>query len=66
MSEWISCKDRLPKTNGNTTEYYIIQDEWGLMSIATFHEGCWKLVGALIPVVWEVVAWMPAPKAYEE
>ena len=71
MSEWISCKERLPKPNefvGKVQKYYLIQTEYGDMMVACLDSkrGWQQIFQYGRPIDSEIVAWMPLPKEYKE
>jgi len=69
MSEWISCKERLPKPSeylGDVCEYYLVQNEYGDMMVAMYDGEGWFQIYARDYVDEIIVAWMPLPKEYKE
>ena len=65
---WIPCSERLPKQNefiDNVRKYYLVQDEYGDMYVATYTNRGWFSIDNLY-VLDGVVAWMPLPEQYKE
>ena len=63
---WIPCSERLPKQNefiDNVRKYYLVQDEYGDMYVATYTNRGWFSIDNLY-VLDGVVAWMPLPEPY--
>ena len=66
--EWIPCSERLPKPNelaDNVRKYYLIQDEYGDMHVASYTKEGWHPIESLF-FLDDVVAWIPLPKEYKE
>lgn len=71
--QWIPCEVRLPKPNqlvGHVTKYYLIQDEFGDMMVASYNRNTdgvewWEQMNSFVEIKDKVVAWMELPKAYD-
>ena len=59
-NEWIPVEERLPKEK----EYVLIQNPYGVMSVACLLGGKWYNFQGV--ELWVAVAWMPLPKEYEK
>lgn len=67
--EWIPCSERLPKPNelvDNVRKYYLIQDEYGDMHVASYLRNGWISIDSFYTLEDDVVAWMPLPEPYKE
>ena len=65
--EWISCDEKLPKPNelaDNVRKYYLIQDEYGDMHVASYTKKGWHPIESLF-FLDDVVAWIPLPEPYK-
>ena len=65
--EWISCDEKLPKPNelvDNVRKYYLIQDEYGDMCVASYTKKGWHPIESLF-FLDDVVAWIPLPEPYK-
>ena len=60
VNEWILVEERLPKEK----EYVLIQNPYGVMSVACLLGGKWYNFQGV--ELWVAVAWMPLPKEYEK
>lgn len=60
VNEWIPVEERLPKEK----EYVLIQNPYGVMSVACLLGGKWYNFQGV--ELWVAVAWMPLPKEYEK
>ena len=66
--EWIPCSERLPKPNelvDNVREYYLIQDEYGDMHVASYLRNGWISIDSFYTLEDDVIAWMPLPEPYK-
>ena len=66
--EWISCDEKLPKPNelvDNVRKYYLIQDEYGDMHVASYLRSGWISIDSFYTLEDDVIAWMPLPERYE-
>ena len=66
--EWISCDEKLPKPNelaDNVRKYYLIQDEYGDMHVASYLRNGWISIDSFYTLEDEVIAWMPLPEPYK-
>ena len=66
--EWISCDEKLPKPNelvDNVREYYLIQDEYGDMHVASYLRNGWISIDSFYTLEDDVIAWMPLPEPYK-
>ena len=67
--EWIPCDEKLPKPNelvDNVRKYYLIQDEYGDMHVASYLRNGWISIDSFYTLEDDVIAWMPLPKRYGE
>ena len=67
-NRWIPCSERLPKQNeyvGDVCKYYLIQDEFGDMHVATYTNIGWIPINTICALGDEVIAWMPLPQPYK-
>jgi len=67
-NKWIPVSERLPKQNeyvGDVCKYYLIQDEFGDMHVATYTNIGWIPINTIYALGDEVIAWMPLPKPYK-
>ena len=65
---WIPCNEKLPKPNelvDNVRKYYLIQDEYGDMHVASYLRNGWISIDSFYTLEDDVLAWMPLPKRYE-
>jgi len=70
---WIPCEVRLPKPNqlvGHVTKYYLIQDEFGDMMVASYQsnergETWWEQMNSFHAIQDEIVAWQELPKPWK-
>lgn len=65
---WIPCNEKLPKPNelvDNVRKYYLIQDEYGDMHVASYLRNGWISIDSFYTLEDDVIAWMPLPKAYK-
>ena len=63
--EWIPCDEKLPKPNelvDNVRKYYLIQDEYGDMHVASYLRNGWISIDSFYTLEDEVIAWMPLPE----
>ena len=60
VNEWILVEERLPKEK----EYVLIQNPYGVMSVACLLGGKWYNFQGV--ELWVAVAWMPLPKEYKK
>lgn len=60
VNEWIPVEERLPKEK----EYVLIQNPYGVMSVACLLGGKWYNFQGV--ELWVAIAWMPLPKEYEK
>ena len=66
--EWISCDEKLPKPNelvDNVRKYYLIQDEYGDMHVASYLRNGWISIDSFYTLEDDVIAWMPLPEPYK-
>ena len=66
--EWIPCDEKLPKPNelvDNVRKYYLIQDEYGDMHVASYLRNGWISIDSFYTLEDDVVAWMPLPEPYK-
>ena len=66
--EWIPCSERLPKPNelvDNVRKYYLIQDEYGDMHVASYLRNGWISIDSFYTLEDDVIAWMPLPEPYK-
>lgn len=67
--QWIPVSERLPKANekerGGVRRYYLVQNEYGDMMVASWNGVFWEQMYRYKPVEDEVVAWMPLPEPLE-
>lgn len=71
--EWTPCSEEVPEPNltvGNVKKYYLVENEYGDMMVASYNRGCggqvwWEQMyhGKVID---EIVAWMPLPEPYKD
>ena len=74
MYKWISCNEQMPKPNetvGAVYKYYLIQNEFDDMMVASFREDAfgkkyWEQMYRYEPITDKVVAWMELPEKYRE
>ena len=67
--EWIPCDEKLPKPNelvDNVRKYYLIQDEYGDMHVASYLRNGWISIDSFYTLEDDVVAWIPLPEPYKE
>ena len=67
--KWTSTSEKLPRKNefvGNVAKHYLIQDEFGDMQVAAYTNRGWVPIHTIGAFEYDVVAWMPLPKVYEE
>lgn len=67
--KWISTSEKLPRKNehvGNVDKHYLIQDEFGDMQVAAYTNRGWIPIHTIGAFEYDVVAWQPLPKPYEE
>ena len=65
---WIPCNEKLPKPNelvDNVRKYYLIQDEYGDMHVASYLRNGWISIDSFYTLEDDVVAWRPLPERYE-
>lgn len=73
--QWIPTSEKLPKPNvvvGNVTKYYLVQDEWGDMMVASYNQAplsdtssgarYWEQMNSFHAIKDKIVAWMELPK----
>ena len=66
--EWIPCDEKLPKPNelvDNVRKYYLIQDEYGDMHVASYLRNGWISIDSFYTLEDDVIAWMPLPEPYK-
>ena len=66
--EWIPCSEKLPKPNelvDNVRKYYLIQDEYGDMHVASYLRNGWISIDSFYTLEDDVIAWMPLPEPYK-
>lgn len=67
-SNWIPVSERLPRQNeyvGNVCKYYLVQNEFGDMLVATYTNNGWIPINTMQALEYDVVAWCPLPKSYK-
>ena len=66
--EWIPCDEKPPKPNelvDNVRKYYLIQDEYGDMHVASYLRNGWISIDSFYTLEDDVIAWMPLPEPYK-
>ncbi len=66
---WIPVSERLPRQNefiGNVCKYYLVQNEFGDMLVATYTNRGWIPINTMQALEYEVVAWKPLPIPYKK
>ncbi len=67
QTRWIPASERLPKVNeyvGNVCKYYLVQNEFGDMLVATYTNNGWIPINTMQALEYDVVAWMSLPELY--
>lgn len=67
--KWVPASERLPRQNeyvGNVCKYYLIQDEFGDMQVATYTNNGWIPINTTDVLEADVIAWCSLPKSYQE
>lgn len=66
-TKWIPCSVKMPKPNelvDNVRKYYLVQDEYGDMYVASYTNKGWNSIDALY-VLEDIVAWQQLPERYK-
>ena len=68
-TKWIPASERLPKQNeyvGNVCKYYLVQNEFGDMLVATYTNNGWIPINTMQALEYDVIAWCSLPEPYQE
>ena len=66
-AKWIPCNVKMPKPDefvDNVRKYYLVQNEYGDMCVASYTNRSWRPINALY-VLEDIVAWRQLPELYK-